>query len=201
MAKFVEILADVAGKVVDVVSTSFCEVGDSFVNPTLVSIPFVGRNNKFGVARAIIAEQDVAIVDEVIKDLKNLDDAIPEDVATAKILCGQLPKRIWLKSLYKTFTYIVVEEDANGKITGAKRSVSEKPQGTFAEEMRANYKGGKAIDEVQSIIDNVSKTDRKKSGKIIKEIVCTKAYTAENKEGKTFPVVAYEIANKNIVEG
>ena len=201
MAKFIEILADVAGKTIDVVSTSFCEVGDTFTNPTLVTIPFVGRNNKFGVARAIVAEQDVNAIDEVVKDLKDLDDTIPEDVATAKILCGQLPKRIWLKSLYKTFTNIMVEEDANGKLTGAKRSVSEKPQGTFAEGMRAAYKGGKQTDEVQAIIDDIAKTDRKKSGKFIKEIICTKAYTAENKDGKSFPVVAYMVANKDVVEG
>ena len=137
----------------------------------------------------------------MVKDLKDLDDTIPEDVATAKILCGQLPKRIWLKSLYKTFTNIMVEEDANGKLTGAKRSVSEKPQGTFAEEMRATYKGGKSVEDVQAIIDDIAKTDRKKSGKFIKEIICTKAYTAENKDGKSFPVVAYMVANKDVVEG
>ena len=196
MAKFIEVLSAV-GETVNVLSTSFCEVGDIFTNPTLVIIPFVGRNNTFGAARAIVSADDVESVTNVVDAISDLDDSITEDVAEAKILCAGLPKRIWLKSLYKIFTHIQLEEDNEGKLTGAKRSITQKPQGTFADAIRAAYKGGKSVTEVQTIINKAAKTDRKSGNKFVVEIICNKDFTAESKEGKPYPIVRYDVNIKD----
>ena len=167
---------------VNLLNTAFNAVGDKWTQPTLVDFP-IYFDGTFAVAPAIVDASAVAAVNAVINLIQQTDENDTEEVNKARRAISTLPKRIFVRSLYREQIIDAIDENGN---TATK---TYKVGGAFVEKLVALCPAG----EVTAADLQTAITKAAKVGNSRKTVVAHADGFAKNSRGRKYQLIKYDL--------
>lgn len=167
---------------VNLLNTAFNAVDDKWAQPTLVDFP-VYFDGTFAVAPAIVDASSVAAVNAVINLIQETDENDAEGVNKARRAISTLPKRIFVRSLYREQIIDAIDEK------GSVSTKTYKVGGTFVEKLVTLCPAG----EVTAADLQAAITKAAKVGNSRKTIVAHADGFARNTRGRKYQLLKYDL--------